>query len=153
SPAYKARLANPTEWSKKTMARFRNMIRVVARVTISRGRGRGAALGVVRLRCAPGNENTLRSALQAFDPLFGDGVISMHLIESDGALSGPTAEIPAAANPGASDWFALIDATDTHAASVAVALLADGGPFKSAVISSGSYRLMWDLAKGDIPLL
>ena len=27
SPAYRNRLANPTEWSRKTMARFRNMIR------------------------------------------------------------------------------------------------------------------------------
>src|SRR4249919_479027 len=47
SRAYKARLASPTEWSKATMARFRNMIRCVARITISRGNGRGAALGIV----------------------------------------------------------------------------------------------------------
>jgi hypothetical protein len=37
SPAYRAKLANPTDWSKKTMARFKNMIRAVARITISRG--------------------------------------------------------------------------------------------------------------------
>jgi hypothetical protein len=37
SPAYRARLANPTDWSKKTMARFKNMIRAVARITSSRG--------------------------------------------------------------------------------------------------------------------
>ena len=29
SPAYRAKLANPTDWSKKTMARFKNMIRAV----------------------------------------------------------------------------------------------------------------------------
>ena len=34
SPAYRARLASPTEWSKKTMARFKNMIRAVARITV-----------------------------------------------------------------------------------------------------------------------
>ena len=50
SPAYRARLANPTDWSRRTMARFKNMIRVVARITISNGTGRGAALGMVRLR-------------------------------------------------------------------------------------------------------
>ena len=33
SPAYRARLANPTDWSVKTMARFKNMIRAVARIT------------------------------------------------------------------------------------------------------------------------
>ena len=40
SPAYRARLANPTEGSKKNMANFKNMIRVVARITLSRGIGR-----------------------------------------------------------------------------------------------------------------
>src|ERR1700710_2448734 len=50
SPAYRAALANPTPWSTATMARFKNMIRSVARITISRGKGRGSALGVIRLR-------------------------------------------------------------------------------------------------------
>ena len=50
SHAYRARLANPTDWSRQTMARFKNMIRAVARITISRGAGRGAVLGIVRLR-------------------------------------------------------------------------------------------------------
>ncbi|MGB9114229.1 hypothetical protein [Bradyrhizobium sp.] len=152
SPAYKTRLANPTEWSKKTMARFKNMIRAVARITISRGQGRGAALGIVRLRPAAGEEERLRSALRdALGPQRFDGIISMHLIESDRALSGPTTEIPSAASAGAGDWFVLIDATDVNAASTAAALLVDGAPFKSAVISAGTYRLMWDLANSDIP--
>jgi len=152
SPAYKARLAGPTEWSKKTMARFKNMIRAVARITISRGQGRGAALGIVRIRPAVGEEEGLRSALRdALGPQPFDGIISMHLIESDRALSGPTTEIPSAASAGASDWFVLIDATDVNAASAAAALLVDGAPVKSVVISAGTYRLMWDLAKSDIP--
>ena len=122
SPAYKTRLANPTEWSKKTMARFENMIRAVARITVSRGQGRGAALGIVRLRPPAGEEGRLRAALrEALDPERFDGVISMHLIESDRALSGPTTEIPSAASAGAGDWFVLIDATDVNAASAATA--------------------------------
>jgi hypothetical protein len=152
SPTYKSRLANPTEWSKKTMALFKNMIRAVARITISRGQGRGAALGIVRFRSATGEEDRLRAALrEALDPLYIDGVISMHLIESDPVLSKPLTNTPSASNPSASDWFALIDATDVNAASAAVALLVDGAPFRSAVISAGIYRLMWDLAKSDIP--
>ena len=154
SPAYKRRLANPTEWSKKTMARFRNMIRAVARITISRGQGRGAALGIVRIRPPAGQEDRLRSALRdALDPQPLDGVISMHLIESDRALSGPTTEIPSAAGAGAGDWFALIDATDVNAAAAATARLVDDAPLKSAVISTGIYSLMWDLAGSDIGLL
>jgi hypothetical protein len=153
SPAYRTRLANPTEWSKKTMARFENMIRAVARITISRGNGRGAALGIIRLRPSAGNEEKLRGLLcDALDPQGLDGIISMHLIENDPALSGPTAEITSAATTGTGDWFVLIDATDGDAASAAVAALSlRGDSFKSLTISTGIYRLMWNLSKSDIP--
>ncbi len=136
------------------MARFRNMVRAVARITISRGQGRGAALGIVRIRPPAGEEDRLRSALRdALDPQPLDGVISMHLIESDPALSGPTPEIASAASAGAGDWFVLIDATDVHSAFAATAArLGDDAPFRSAVISAGIYRLMWDLAGSDIRL-
>src|ERR1700732_2110581 len=99
SPAYRAALANQTDWSKANIARFENMIRAVARITISRGQGRGAVLGIVRLRRAP-----LRNAL---DPKPFDGIISMHLIENDPGLSKPLTDKPPASNPGAGDWFAL----------------------------------------------
>src|SRR6202453_2666885 len=49
SPAYRAALANQTDWSKANIARFKNMIRAVASITISCGQGRGAALGIIRL--------------------------------------------------------------------------------------------------------
>ena len=153
SSAYKARLASPTEWSKRTMARFKNMIRSVARITISRGNGRGAVLGIVRLRpSSAGEENLRRSLGDAFDLSSLDGVISMHLIESDVKLSGPTKEISSAASSGAADWFVLIDATDESAASAAIAeRFARGDSFKSLTISTGIYRLIWDLSRNDIP--
>jgi len=143
SGPYKARLGNPTQWSKTTTARFKNMIRSVARITISRGKGRGAVLGIIRLRPKGGNEAQLRDALdRAFDPTSFDGVISMHLIESDPALSKPLTSDPAV-----SDWFVLIDAIDTKVARAAMAGLTG---VKSAVVSSGIYRLLWDIAKADI---
>jgi len=149
SSAYRAALANQTDWSKANIARFRNMIRAVARITISRGQGRGAVLGIVRIRPA-GSEDELRAALrQRLDPQRLDGIISMHLIESDPVLSKPLTDKPSPSTPGAGDWFVLIDATDVNAALAAG--LADDAHFKSAVISSGIYRLMWDLAKSDIP--
>ena len=152
SPAYRARLANSTDWSKKSMARFKNMIRAVARITISRGQGRGAALGIIRLR--PVDKDTLRTALRdQLDPAKLDGIISMHLLESDPALSKPLTDDPSAANPGAGDWFVLIDGTDVAAVSVAIAARLGAALFKSAVISSGVYHLMWDLAKSDLPTI
>jgi hypothetical protein len=150
SAAYRAALANPTDWSKKTMARFRNMIRAVARITVSRGKGRGAALGIIRLRPTEAGKDDLRATLaNALDPGELDGIISMHLIESDPQLSGPT-HIDAP-DPGAGDWFVLIDGTDMNALSAAMAArLADNPAVKSAVISQGLYHLTWDLAKSDI---
>src|SRR6266571_3328799 len=87
SPAYRTALANQTDWSKATIARFKNMIRGIARITISRGTGRGAVLGIIRLRPS-GSEDKLRAALRdQLDPAKLDGIISMHLLENDPALS------------------------------------------------------------------
>ena len=152
SPAYRAKLANQTDWSRKTMARFKNMIRAVARISISRGQGRGAALGIVRLRPMAGGEDKLRTALQQkLDPEKSDGIISMHLIENDPALSKPLTDEPASPNLGSGDWFVLIDGTHVNAISAAIAaLVGDNSAFKSSVISTGVYNLMWDLSKTDI---
>ncbi|MBH5368625.1 DUF4286 family protein [Bradyrhizobium glycinis] len=153
SPAYKARLANPTDWSRQTMARFKDMLRVVARITVSNGTGRGAALGMVRLRPTPDNAASWRDALQdRLMPETPDSIISMHLLESEPELSGATAGIPATANEGARDWFVLIDGTHIGAVSAVIAERFTG-PAASPLpppVSVGTYCLMWDLAKSDI---
>ena len=150
SPAYRTALANQTAWSKANIARFKNMIRAVARITVSQGTGRGAALGIVRLRPA-GGEDKLRATLQEqLDPAKLDGIISMHLIESDPALSKPITDDPSAPNPGAGDWFVLIDATDVGALPAAMLRFSGNTAVKPLIISGGTYRLMWDLAKSDI---
>ena len=152
STVYRAALANQTAWSKANIARFKNMIRAVARITISRGQGRGAALGIVRLRPTASGEEKLRAALRdVLDPGQLDGIISMHLIESDPVLSKPLTDKPSAADPGAGDWFVLIDATDVNAIPGAIAARLGDNRFKSAEISTGVYRLLFDLAKSDLP--
>jgi hypothetical protein len=76
----------------------------------------------------------------------------MHLIESDPVLSKPLTDKASASDPGAGDWFVLIDATDVNAIPAAIAArLAASTAFTSAVISTGVYRLTWDLAKSDLP--
>ena len=151
SPAYRTALANQTAWSKANIARFQNMIRAVARITVSLGTGRGAALGIVRLRPPSGGEDKLRAALrEQLDPARLDGIISMHLIESDPALSKPITDNPSAPNPGAGDWFVLIDATDVGAVLPVAARFSDNAALKPLLITSGIYRLMWDVAKGDL---
>ena len=151
SPAYRTALANQTAWSKANIARFKKMIRAVARITVSLGTGRGAALGIVRLRPPSGGEDKLRAALrEQLDPARLDGIISMHLIESDPALSKPITDNPSAPNPGAGDWFVLIDATDVGAVLPVAARFSDNAALKPLLITSGIYRLLWDVAKGDL---
>jgi hypothetical protein len=153
SPAYRTALANQTDWSKAVIARFGNMIRAVARITISHGQGRGAALGVVRLRPLAGGKDELRDALRdRLDPKTIDGIISMHLIESDPALSRPITDSPSASDSGAGDWFVLIDGTDVNAITAALGnSFTDAATLKAtSVVSTGVYRLMWDLAKSEI---
>jgi len=147
SPAYSQALANQTQWSRENLARFQNMIRVVGRITDSQGQGRGAVLGVVRLR----PENVTNQAREALKAAMAPGdqlhIISMHLIESDPVLSKSLTE-PDKPNPGAADWFVLVEGTSKAAV---VELMETR--FKTLgipLISMGTYRLLWDLAKSDL---
>jgi hypothetical protein len=151
SPAYRAALASQTAWSKANIGRFKNMIRGVARITLSRGTGRGAVLGIIRLRPAATTEYSLRAALDhQLNPKERDGVISMHLLENDPRLSKPLTDNASDSDPGAGDWFVLIDGTDIAAVESTVAALDATPALKPAVVTSGVYRLMWDLAKSDL---
>lgn len=147
-PAYQRALASQTDWSKKNIGRFRNMVRVVGRISTSRGQGRGAALAVLRLRPQLGTEQGLRARLgQLLDPGMLPGIISMHLIESDPQLSKSLTE-PDKPNPGAADWFVLIEGTQLEAVrSLMQQRFAEPG---AEVVSTGTYRLMWDLSKSDL---
>jgi hypothetical protein len=152
SPAYRTVLQNPTEWSSANFARFKNMIRAVARITISRGNGRGGALGIIRLRPASDNKDKLRAALQgALDPGTLDGIIAMHLIENDPVLSKPITPDPPVSDSGSGDWFVLIDGTDVNAVGTLIANRFISLIAPSELVSTGTYTLMWDLAKRDIP--
>jgi hypothetical protein len=152
SPFYRNALANQTAWSKANIANFKGMIRGVSRITISLGTGRGAVLGIIRLRPPAGGADKLRTALRdQLDPAKLDGIISMHLLENDPALSKPITDDATAPNPGAGDWFVLIDATDISAVPAAAARFNDNAAIKPLVVTHGVYRLMWDLAKSDLP--
>jgi len=153
SPAYRAALASQTGWSKRNIARFRNMVRSVARLTISRGIGRGAALGLVRLRPAADTGEALRATLRdQLDPGTLDGIISMHLLEGDPALSQPLTDNADASSRGAGDWFLLIDGTDVEAVAAIIYKRFDRALVSPAatLVSTGTYRLMWDLAKDEL---
>jgi hypothetical protein len=149
--AYRRALANQTEWSRVNISRFRNMGRAVARISISRGHGRGASLGVVRIRPKLGIEEKQRESLGSrLDPGPHDGIISMHLLESDPNLSKSLTD-SVTSNPGAGDWYLLIDGVDIGAVTDAASRLErDLGSADVRIISIGVYRLLWDLTKSDL---
>jgi hypothetical protein len=148
SPAYQQALANQTDWSKTNIARFKDMIRVVGRITVSRGQGRGAAMTVLRLRPDLSHAQAQRDRLRhAMDPGNVPGIISMHLIESDPILSKSLTE-PDKPNPGAADWFVLVEGTNIEAVrALAHSRLTDTG---LDMVSIGSYQLLWDLTKAEL---
>jgi hypothetical protein len=153
SDAYRTALANQTKWSLTNIGRFRNMLRSVARITVSRGQGRGAALGLVRIRPPADGADKLRGAIEAqLDPSDINGIISTHLMESDPRLSKPLTDDPAAPNPAARDWYVMIDGTDVDAVAATMKGRFDATITASSaeLISEGTYRLMWDLAKSDL---
>src|ERR1051326_141654 len=120
SAPYREKLDNPTAWSAHHSPRFRDYTRVVARVTGSKGQGRGGALAFVRIRPP-----------------------------AEGALSNPRAD--GAARVAAGDWYVAVDGTDVDAVRTAAEPrfgAAPGAP--GDLISFGTYRLLWDLAKAEL---
>lgn len=148
-PAYQKVLASQTDWSKHHISRFLNPGRAVGRISISRGQGRGSVLGVVRMRPgADADKARLRERLRdLLDPGMLPGIISMHLIESDPELSKNLTD-PDAPNPGAGDWYVLVDGSDLGAVRALMGeRFSDPG---TVIVSKATYRLLWDLAKSDL---
>src|SRR5215831_6499536 len=88
SPAYLAKLQNATPWTRHHSSKFRNYTRVAARVTVSKGQGRGGTLAFSRIRPSGSSQSELRKAILArFDSVAGlDRIISAHLLEADPML-------------------------------------------------------------------
>src|SRR5262249_19349274 len=150
SAPYRAKLDNSTPWTAHHSPRFRNYTRVVARVTGSKGQGRGAALAFARIRPPSNGSDALRSSIRAqFDALIGiDGIIAAHLIEADAALSNPKGG--AAARAVAGDWYVAVDGTDVGAVRSAAEQRLRAAAAPGELVSFGSYRLLWDLAKAEL---
>lgn len=84
SPAYLARLNEPTAWTRSMMGRFRNMIRGVCRGVASAGFGFGTAAVSVRFTPAGGTDASLteRLAREVLPAMASRrGMTSVHLLQ------------------------------------------------------------------------
>lgn len=150
SAAYLEKLQNPTRWTRHHTSRFRNFTRAVARVTASRGPGRGGAVAFSRIRPSGADKRELRNAITSQLDAVLDRMISAHLLETDPELSRPTDT--AAPDIGSSDWYVVVEGTDAqNVRRLAEQRLGPNAKLPGAqLISFGTYRLLWDLAKAEL---
>jgi len=149
SSAYREVLRNQSAWSQHHIPKFRNPIRVCGRVTASRGQGRGDAVALVRIRPDDQLADPLRGELlERFDILKRDGILSVHLVEGDAALSRPLA--PTQTTIGFGDWYVIVDGTSPEAVRNAIPRFVSVPGDLGAVVSSGIYRHLADLAKAEL---
>lgn len=117
SKAYLERLANPTDWTRKIMPSFRNMLRSACRETWSVGAGVGGGAFVVQCKPSQGREDAARRFIQ---DAFASGLMQsaclarMALWEADAEVTGgpsPEAILRGGADRSA-DWILFLESHD-----------------------------------------
>ena len=125
SEAYQQRLAHPTDWTRKVMPNFRNMLRSACRETWSLGVGVGGGAIVVQCRPVPGRQDAARRFIKdALAPgLMQSACLArMSLWEADAAVTGgpsPEMALRGSADKGA-DWILFLESYDLTKTSLAL---------------------------------
>jgi len=90
SPAYRARLDDPTPWTQRVVCDFTDTARTICRVAATGGRGMGGLAEVIRFAAMP-DEAAALALVEAL--LQVPGVVAAHAALSDGDSAPPTAEL------------------------------------------------------------
>jgi hypothetical protein len=150
SPAYRERLANPTQWTRKVMPAFRNMLRSACRQTWSAGDGLGAWAIVAQCRPVPGGEGAARRfvAERLAQALMQSATtVRLSLWEADAAVTGgpsPEMALRGGADKSA-DWVVFLESCDlAGSVSALQAQLSGGKPAEHglAIHSWAAYQLL-----------
>jgi hypothetical protein len=117
SKAYLERLANPTDWTRKVMPSFRNMLRSACRETWSVGAGVGGGAIVVQCKPTQGREDaTRRFVKDSLAPglMQSASLVRMSLWEADAAVTGgPSPEMALRGGSDKSaDWVLFLESYD-----------------------------------------
>lgn len=114
SPAYVARLNDPSSWSRRVLAQFRDTCRTVCDVAASLGSGEGGMVETVRLGTASDAATFARSVRdEVMLPLMeAPGITGVHLLRGRPEDSaGGTTEKALRNQPDAvADWILLVEA-------------------------------------------
>lgn len=121
SPAYLARLNNPSEWTRRVMPALRRMNRSLCRVALSSGSGIGRFMQCLRFSPQAAQEDHLRCILadEVVALAAAQGLCAAHLLVADRDRSGvATQEASLRGNPDAvADWILLVEGYDATAVS------------------------------------
>lgn len=157
SPAYLARLNNPTPWSQKLMPHHSRMVRSQCRVLDSHGGGLAGAMLTVRLSPQPGRADALRQHLQAVLHALPQrpGVTAAHLLQTQTPpAAAVTTEQKIRGGDGVADWIVLVAGYDADAlaalATDALGSAALGAADAQTGAVSGLYRLSSALTPADL---
>jgi hypothetical protein len=155
SPAYHARLNDPTPWTRRMIPLFRNGKRSACRVTASLGAGVGGMMATLDVGPAAGGEDELRAwlvstALPA--AVERPGLVGAHLCESDAGVSVVrAAEKQLRDQPDSlARWIVLLEGLDPDTVSAAYAdlLNPDALTRRGAApdLAVATYRLQYGLS-------
>jgi hypothetical protein len=158
SPAYQARLNDPTPWTRRVVSEFRDTIRTPCTVAGSMGLGTGAWIETVRLGAATDAATFRDSLVQTHLPaaMAADGIVATHLLQ--GVMPSTTGGTVESTLRGAPDsmaaWIILIEAVDAEPLQAL-----RNGPLSNSVLRScggaddverGIYRLQFALSREEL---
>jgi hypothetical protein len=157
SPAYLARLNDPTPWSQKMMPRHARMVRSQCHVLDSHGGGLAGSMLTLRLSPQPGRADALLDHLRALlrDLPQRPGLTAAHLLQTQTPPAATTTEQKIRGGADAvADWIVLVAGYDAPvlqqlaAEELGAASLGAAGAEAGAV--AGVYRLSSALTPADL---
>jgi hypothetical protein len=159
TPQYRERLAAPTPWTQRMMARFHDMARTPCSIVLDAGAGLGSAMAFVASFGRGGEAQAASPALeQTFARCLAEpACVRLQLWQCDpaiAALDNPEARLRAGRDRLA-DWIVCIEAAEPHAASTyadAVAKQLRAEMPHAKLLRSPVYRLLWQMRAAEAPL-
>ena len=150
SPAYKASLDAPTEWTRRSLPAFRGIIRTVMRVRARAGEGRGVVVGTLRLAPGTGAGDLLEAWLSVELPermLAMPGIVRAEFWQAEPkSLDGENAE--KRLRPGedrTARWVVQIDGSDEASVRRAMDELLSPAVLRRRGVAEGAERGIYRL--------
>ncbi len=153
SAAYVARLNDPTPWTRRIVAQFRDTSRTVCDVALSLGRGEGGVIETIRLQPATPDPAEYRVAMERGvlrALVAAPGITGVHLLQGrPGDSAGGTVEKALRSGTDAiADWILLVEAVDAACLRAAREEASSDGLLARAQTRQGCRRGLYALQFG-----